>query len=826
MLSRTTQLTVFVLGLVVACSGQVGDPPQQNTNSNSNSNNNTNSNQPGSCNAGFELVNGVCQDIDECQVATTCADNATCANQPGAFTCTCNTGYEGDGQTCTPSANRCDDMPAILASAENGCVTCHDTTPGVEGGNLDLLSPGAGVRMLNRRSGNTSCRDHLLINAENPDDSLILKLVDPVRYAAWGDDACIGAMPFGRNGVSADDVTCFEEWVADVAANNVAPDPDPIPPFDPMPVESVVGKAKYILHGDAVTDAELAQVSGANGSLNRAGLRTVIEGWASTPEFENKVRGFLQLALQQYEINPRNQPYRDQFDPIGGDDVAIDRNAFYANLEIAFVHTAWNIVSSNGDFRQVATTRTWQVTTAILAALVYADRQNTPNGNNRFERFAHLTPADYNDWRNVRFTQAANANEVPTFANTAAFAQSLRSIGNNGTLPLRAPRVGFFNTPPFFESWETNDDNQFRVTTNQTLLTALDILFEAGDTTEQNNLNGLNGDHSNPDTACYQCHRLLDPMRLEFQNVYTSRYRMRNQVETELQPSFAFQGYTATPLTMDEFAQALVDHPRFPTAWVQKVCMWANSQRCLEDDPEFIRIRNLFVSSNYNFMTLLMEMFTSPLVTGAGITETHDANEYFVSIGRSNHFCVALQQRIRGARAERCAAEREANPDANPQVCQERANIGCNATGTTREMATLISSDAYGRGSREFIQESVSGPFNARAMTEMCTQLADREVGGGNRTFTQNDVNGSIDRMVRFVMGLPSTHPRYQSARDSLRKAYDIGRATPLCSADGSDVVTANADEVTCGFGLNAQRALYIPWILACSSPELAGQGL
>jgi len=38
-------------------------------------------------------------DIDEC-LSTPCDKNATCDNTDGSFTCTCNTGYSGDGFDC------------------------------------------------------------------------------------------------------------------------------------------------------------------------------------------------------------------------------------------------------------------------------------------------------------------------------------------------------------------------------------------------------------------------------------------------------------------------------------------------------------------------------------------------------------------------------------------------------------------------------------------------------------------------------------------------------------------------------------------------------
>jgi len=38
-------------------------------------------------------------DIDEC-LADPCDKNSACTNSDGSFTCTCNTGYNGDGFSC------------------------------------------------------------------------------------------------------------------------------------------------------------------------------------------------------------------------------------------------------------------------------------------------------------------------------------------------------------------------------------------------------------------------------------------------------------------------------------------------------------------------------------------------------------------------------------------------------------------------------------------------------------------------------------------------------------------------------------------------------
>lgn len=71
----------------------------------------------------------VCTDIDECANGSAmCSTDATCANTPGTFTCTCNDGFSGDGTTCTDldectlGTDNCD----ANAACENtsGSFTC------------------------------------------------------------------------------------------------------------------------------------------------------------------------------------------------------------------------------------------------------------------------------------------------------------------------------------------------------------------------------------------------------------------------------------------------------------------------------------------------------------------------------------------------------------------------------------------------------------------------------------------------------------------------------------------------------------------------------
>ena len=47
------------------------------------------------------LIHFIISDIDECSASNDCASQATCTNTVGTYTCACNTGYAGDGKTCS-----------------------------------------------------------------------------------------------------------------------------------------------------------------------------------------------------------------------------------------------------------------------------------------------------------------------------------------------------------------------------------------------------------------------------------------------------------------------------------------------------------------------------------------------------------------------------------------------------------------------------------------------------------------------------------------------------------------------------------------------------
>ena len=46
-------------------------------------------------------------DIDECSQGSPCHSNAACANNAGSYSCTCNSGYFGNGTSCSGKRREC-----------------------------------------------------------------------------------------------------------------------------------------------------------------------------------------------------------------------------------------------------------------------------------------------------------------------------------------------------------------------------------------------------------------------------------------------------------------------------------------------------------------------------------------------------------------------------------------------------------------------------------------------------------------------------------------------------------------------------------------------
>ena len=316
----------------------------------------------------------------------------------------------------------------------------------------------------------------------------------------------------------------------------------------------------------------------------------------------------------------------------------------------------------------------------------------------------------------------------------------------------------------FFATWLTNASNDARVTTNQALIVALGQSFNPSTTVTPLTTTGIDGMHADPTSVCYGCHKSLDPMREYFRRSYTLEdQRQVDPTLTSLAGSFAFGGVTTSGPTLKDFANTLASHPLFAPAWVQKVCYFANSAPCDETDPEFLRVTQAFQNDNFDFNTLLRELLSSPLVTGATPTQTWVSQGETVSISRYNHFCGALSNRLN-----------------IPDACALAPNV-----------ATSLPFDTFSRGDEDPLLASEPSLFYRAAVESLCISVANATFyfpnpatgspGGIYRGMAPNDV---ISDLVSNVMGLTATDPAAAPSQQVLTHHYNAALATGVSQQD------------------------------------------
>lgn len=550
-------------------------------------------------------------------------------------------------------------------------------------------------------------------------------------------------------------------------------------PFQPTSGVTALSKTKFLLHGGSLTSEEINQATnisnispgtiGENVQLNRTALKILAREWLESAAGKEKMQRFLALNLQQEDlIVPGIGFFLGRVFPQGPSSTERRwpfRNVWQRNIEESFARTAIDIVYNGRPFTEIVTTRQVAVTTALLSTLSFIDNHgNGPfdRGNRGFHRLMRnvFVDSDFNDWRIVTITQATSASQVTIFSNVNA----LRSVGENAEFPLMIPRVGFFNTPAFQIKWETNQDNQFRVTTNQALIGALNLSFDANDKTPHGNLSALPTNHAAPGTACFQCHRLMDPMRETFNLSYNYFYRKSTGGKKHT-PAFAFMGHQGPANSMDSLARTIASHPDFADSWVQKLCTYANSQPCNSMDPEYLRLVNLFKKSRFNFKELVIDMFSSPIITGSEETGSNGLKANRISVARQYHFCHALNMRNQELRSA-------------GNVTKFNSDL-CAVNNLQSALRSGISTESINRGSVDIAQ---SPEFNAliyRSFEKVCEQASHYVIPENDNPLPYGndlEINASIAKIAYHIMGLPPNHPRFHTTTDILREVYDYSK--------------------------------------------------
>ena len=343
-------------------------------------------------------------------------------------------------------------------------------------------------------------------------------------------------------------------------------------------------------------------------------------------------------------------------------------------------------------------------------------------------------------------------------------------------------RVGFHTTLGFLGSWPTNQDNQARVTVNQTLITAFGKSFD-GAAVPGFAPDNVDAEHAEPGTDCYGCHQTLDPMREFFRRSYSYAYGVQDdpQALADRKATFVFGGMRADGDGAGDLATILASHPDLYPGWVQKVCLFANGARCPTNEL-FREIADRF-AEHKNFKTMMSELLTSPLVAN---TDCVDGGTGHVrSIARRDQFCTMLAHRL------------EIDNPCGLGISDQRR------TALQREISRAISSvprDSFSRGELDPAIVTETSMFTRATRELICEVVATRAYASVFEGLSDDE---AIQKMVSDIIGLPQGDPRHQPTLVALR-----------------DHVSAAVSQ-----GASDQVARQSAFLVACMAPGLAGMG-
>jgi hypothetical protein len=409
--------------------------------------------------------------------------------------------------------------------------------------------------------------------------------------------------------------------------------------------------------------------------------------------------------------------------------------------------------------------------------------------------------AEWDTWKWVSVRKAVN-DEAPTLF------WELPKLRTTNEIVVSTPRVGFFTTPAFFARWPTNPTNSFRGTMNQALIVGLDTSMNLLTIAPQS-AGAEEADHARAGTPCFSCHQTMDPMRNFFREDYSTGSTPRpigSPVSgAPLAPGVFTLGSGAPGKRgVEALGAAIANHPEFAKAWTQKMCVWANSSRCAEDDPELQRVVKAFRDSNHNFKVLLRELLTSPLSTFSARTSSSDLNGVAVGIARREQICQRLN-----ARAKR------------PDVCQQdgiRRGYDNDDGWYAQTYSQGLPAIGHLRGESLAIMPRTPGVLFQPAVERLCRYFADRLVGdfiNGGQVWPLNpkdtkDVRAILDEFVSVVIGVPESDDAYPELRALLQSHYE---ETLSLVKD----IPHNRVE---------SQALQSTFVAACSSPFFSSTGL
>ncbi|MCA9664637.1 MAG: DUF1585 domain-containing protein [Myxococcales bacterium] len=694
--------------------------------------------------------------------------------------------------------------------------------------------------------------------------------------------SCASPMPNASLGVNStvntEEKACFRAWAEQLIAEKKKPPVDECATYEDVAPHAYVAKVKNLLTGEAPTQQELAAVQADPKALSQ-----LIDTWMTGPtasKFDQKLLQFFNLAFQQTDATVETLDENwvtasGQWGRVADANNRV-RDVLANNIVESFGRTALAIVKEGRPFTEVVTTRRFQMTTGMIAALSYnydrrvndkagggqsyktlgtyiktddvvyvknatiplADSFN-PNSPN-WMRFAHpsmnacltaatgnpydndvrnawraftgtywinttrdagivnnpskcrtdmrnhngmLSLADFQDWRWVTVREPQGNEETTKFF-------KLSTYRGKNVFITDTPMVGFFSTPGFWATWQTNEDNQARVTINQTLIVAFGRSFDGEDNLVPASTGGLlDAQHAAPGSECWACHKTMDPMKQLIRQslTYTGHLQLDTKV-SGVSGVFAYYGVEKPGNGIGDLGKFISEHPDFAPAWVQKLCSYANSQRCNAEDPLFKQIVANFVASNYDFRALIKELYSSPLITGAKCTPKTTADT--PSVARRTHFCSTLKNRL-----------------GINDLCR-MTYFGADQYGTLQtkvdRTVSMLPADGFARGAARLVTIRESNLFVSQTYESICMAAAEQLVDLSGSDYQSSNVDGSIKNLVEKLAGLPTNDPRHASMITILRDHFDEALKQP---------------------NINAKTAFQSTFMIACLSPSVTGVG-
>jgi hypothetical protein len=431
-------------------------------------------------------------------------------------------------------------------------------------------------------------------------------------------------------------------------------------------------------------------------------------------------------------------------------------------------------------------------------AVPVADGGDLPPGAcNSYIDTSTLSVADFQHWRMVNIRKPA-AGEAPTpYWDVDAFRSASELLFN-------IERIGFFTTPSFLASWNTNVSNQARVTMNQTLIVALNQAFDGTDQTTPLSLAAVDTAHLLP--GCAVCHYRLDPMRQFFRHDLTIPFH--EQIDASglpgeydagagnpnTPPQFVWGGVAQQGATIADLARLLTQQPNVASGWAQKLCQWGNSSTCDPSDPEFQRIVGVFQDSNFDWNALVTELFSSPIVTYLAPSVTAEQEGETVPIARQGHLCALLSNRL--GITDICGLDPATKV---PYTLQP-----------TQVIAGAYPSDQFSRGQVSpsvFVLANDPNLFIRSGLENLCLSVASQVIDTAGSRYSSATWPVAIQDFVHNLMGL--NDERAQPMVELLTDHYN----------DALGEAPSDAGVVT------ATDALRSTFTLACLSPYVMGIG-